>query len=82
MKGGFCPCGDGFGFEVYQLDRSHAGFLVREREKRGRERERERKKEREREGESAKAREGLDRCVEEAWSEVQQRSPRASPRLG
>ena len=36
MKGGFCPSGDGFGFEVYQLHRSHAGFLVRERE-RGRE---------------------------------------------
>jgi hypothetical protein len=36
LKGGFCPSGDGFGFEVYQLYRSHAGFLVRVRE-RGRE---------------------------------------------
>ena len=73
MKGGFCPSGDGSGFEVYQLHRRHAGFLVRERERegererereRGREREREKEKAREREG--AKAREGLDRCVEEA----------------
>ena len=52
MKGGVCPSGDGFGFEVYQLHRSHAGFLIRERE-RGREGEREREKERERERERA-----------------------------
>ena len=56
MKGGFCPSGGGFGFEVYQLHCSPSGLLIRERE-RGREREGEEKREGERERERVRKRE-------------------------